>query len=134
MEMQNNSILIDEPTCLFMKYSVLLLFCIAAHFCYSQNNSRHSLKTNDERVEIDASFPGGDGAWSQLIAKNLDANVPLRNNAPSGKYIVIIQFIVNQEGNIIDMQPLSNCGYGMEEEAMRTLQAITEKWIPAMQN
>ncbi|MBD0333129.1 MAG: TonB family protein, partial [Chitinophagaceae bacterium] len=48
-------------------------------------------------------------------------------------YTVIIQFIVDKEGNISDVKALTNHGYGMEQEAMRAVKKAP-KWTPAIQN
>lgn len=86
-----------------------------------------------ERVEIEASFPGGETAWKTFLQQNLRANVPIKKKAPVGKYTVMIQFIVDLEGNLSDMKALTNHGYGMEKEVIRLL-GKSPKWKPAYQN
>lgn len=86
-----------------------------------------------ERVEVEASFPGGVQAWRTYLEKNLNASAPIDNGAPSGMYMVIVQFIVNKEGGISDIEPLTRLGYGMEEEVVRII-GKSGKWVPAMQN
>jgi len=81
-------------------------------------------------VEIDAKFAGN---WEKFLRKNLDPMVPAGRGAPAGRYNVVIQFVVDLEGNVSDIKPLTNFGYGMEEEAMRVLRKA-EKWEPAIQN
>ena len=54
------------------------------------------------------------------------------NGAPPGRHTVIVQFIVDKEGNVSDIQALSNVGFGMEEEAIRVLKRA-DKWEPAIQ-
>lgn len=49
-----------------------------------------------QKVEVEAYYPGGDAAWRQYLQKNLKPGVPVQNNAPSGKYTVWVQFIVQQ--------------------------------------
>jgi TonB-dependent SusC/RagA subfamily outer membrane receptor len=86
-----------------------------------------------EKVEVEAAFPGGEGAFNHFIEKNLDASVPVRNGAPEGKYTVWLQFVVDREGHVSDFKILSNCGYGMEREALRVMKKAT-RWVPAIQN
>lgn len=81
-------------------------------------------------VEVDAKFIGD---WPKFLFKNLNPNVPVDNEAPSGKYAVMIEFIVDIEGNVSNIRALTNHGYGMEQEAMRVLKKAT-KWEPAFQN
>jgi periplasmic protein TonB len=81
-------------------------------------------------VEVDAKF---DGNWERFLLKNLNPNTPIDNGAPAGKYKIIIQFVVDLEGNVSDIKALTNHGYGLEQEAIRVLKKAT-KWIPANQN
>jgi periplasmic protein TonB len=86
-----------------------------------------------EKVEVEAKFPGGDSKWRQYLERTLNPSAPVDGGAPEGTYTVVIQFIVDKEGNISDVRPLTNHGYGMEEEAMRTIRK-GPKWEPAIQN
>ena len=45
----------------------------------------------------------------------------------------MIQFVVDVEGNVSDIKPLTNHGYGLEQEAVRVLKKAA-KWEPAIQN
>lgn len=82
-----------------------------------------------ERVEIEAEFPGGVNKWRQYLERNLRVD----NDIPEGTYAVLIQFVVDTEGNISDVIALTNHGYGMEDEAMRVIKR-GPKWNPAIQN
>ena len=82
------------------------------------------------KVEIDASYIGN---WKNFLERNLSGEVPAENNAPSGTYTVIIQFVVDTKGNVSDIKALTNHGFGMEQEAMRVIKK-SGKWKPAFQN
>jgi Gram-negative bacterial TonB protein C-terminal len=84
------------------------------------------------RQEEEADFPGKTNAWRQYLEKNLNPNVPVYNKAPAGIYQVKVRFIVNKDGTIEDITPLTNHGYGMEKEVIRVLKK-GPKWIPAVQ-
>jgi hypothetical protein len=86
-----------------------------------------------EKVETEASFPGGDAGWRKYLETNLDANTPVDNGAPMGKYTVYVQFIVNKDGSISDLKPLTNLGYGLEAEVIRII-TKGPRWLPAIQN
>lgn len=86
-----------------------------------------------ERVEIEASFPGGDALWRRYLERTLDGSTPTKNGAPEGAYTVVVQFIVDKEGNISDVRPLTNHGYGMEAEVVRVIKK-GPKWSPAIQD
>ncbi|MBL7721470.1 MAG: energy transducer TonB [Chitinophagaceae bacterium] len=86
-----------------------------------------------DKVEIEAAFPGGDSKWRRYLETNCNGQVATDNGAPEGTYTTIIQFVVDKEGNISDVRPMTNHGYGMEEEAMRVIKK-GPKWTPAVQN
>lgn len=85
------------------------------------------------KVEIEASFPGGTKAWNDFLDKELNRNAGLQHGAPAGKYTVVLQFIVDQNGAISDIRPLTNYGYGMEKEAIRVMKKSPD-WKPCIQN
>ncbi len=86
-----------------------------------------------DKVEIEASFPGGDSKWRQYLERNANGQVATDNGAPEGTYTTVVQFVVDKEGNISDVRSLTNHGYGMEEEAIRVIKK-GPKWSPAVQN
>ncbi|MBI5372629.1 MAG: energy transducer TonB [Sphingobacteriales bacterium] len=86
-----------------------------------------------DKVEIEASFPGGDSKWRQYLERNANGQVATDNGAPEGTYTTVVQFVVDKEGNISDVRALTNHGYGMEEEAIRVIKK-GPKWSPAIQN
>ncbi|MFT3676571.1 MAG: energy transducer TonB [Chitinophagaceae bacterium] len=86
-----------------------------------------------EKVEIEASFKGGESAWRKFLERNLNGNVPIDNGAPEGVYTVYVQFVVSKDGSISDVRALTNHGYGMEQEAVRVIKK-GPAWTPAVQN
>jgi protein TonB len=81
-------------------------------------------------VEVPAKY---DGDWIKFLTINLNGQVPNDNGAPAGRYNVMIQFVVDKQGNVSDITPLTNLGYGMEQEAVRVLKKA-KKWKPGIQN
>jgi protein TonB len=86
-----------------------------------------------DKVEIEAGFPGGDSKWRQYLERNCNGQVATDNGAPEGTYTTMVQFVVDKEGNISDVKALTSHGYGMEQEAVRTIQK-GPKWTAAIQN
>lgn len=86
-----------------------------------------------EKADTEASFPGDVKKWRLYLEKTLNPNVPVENGAPNGIYIIVIQFIVDKNGNIFDIKALTNNGFGMEAEAMRVIKK-GPKWVPAMKD
>lgn len=84
-------------------------------------------------VEIEASYPGGSVAWVKYLQKNLKANVPLKNDAPSGSYLAFVLFVVDTDGSVSNVKPITRFGYGIEDEVVRVIEQ-SGKWIPATRN
>jgi protein TonB len=84
------------------------------------------------KVEIDASFPGGQAAWLHYLGHNLRTPDEAISNGISGK--VVVQFIVDKEGKVSDVVAVSGPEQGgLREEAVRVIKK-SGKWIPAIQN
>jgi periplasmic protein TonB len=83
------------------------------------------------KVENPAEFPGGQGEWSRYLQKNLRYPDGAIDNGTQG--VVRVQFIVDKEGNISEVQSLNDPGDGLAEEAVRIIKK-GPKWKPAEQN
>lgn len=70
------------------------------------------------------------GNFVDLLSKNLNPRVGIYNGAPAGYYTVILRFLVDTKGNVTDIKSLTECGYGMEEEAIRVIK-LSKKWTVA---
>jgi hypothetical protein len=82
--------------------------------------------------EEEAYFAQSESVWRNFLQKNLNPNIPVTNRAPEGSYTVIVQFIVDTDGSIKDIKPLTNFGFGMEAEVIRIMMK-SPAWVPAMQ-
>ncbi len=78
----------------------------------------------------DASFPGGEEAWKDYLAKELNSTIAFENKAPEEEYVAMVSFTVDKDGNVMGITPVTRQGYGMEEEAVRVIQK-SGKWVPA---
>jgi periplasmic protein TonB len=84
------------------------------------------------KVEIESDFPGGAGAWLRYLNKNLRYPDDAVNNEIQGT--VVVQFIVDKEGNVSDVHAQSGPEQGgLREEAERVIKK-SGKWTPAIQN
>lgn len=123
-------------------YFTLLFSCF--FFCsfaqVDQNSAPNVADTSGDmdniifnRVESEASFPGGDEGWRKYLIANLNPDVPVNNRAKKGTYQVVIHFIVRKDGTITDVAGETSFGKGMEQEAIRVIKN-GPKWKPASQN
>jgi protein TonB len=83
-------------------------------------------------VQIEAEFPGGASSWKRYLERNLNQNLPSENGAPPGRYPVVLNFQVDKNGNISDIQA-DPSPYGTREEAIRVIKK-GPPWKPAVQN
>jgi len=86
-----------------------------------------------EAVDEEAYFPGKEDGWRSFLENNLNPAAPVDNGAPAGTYTVYIQFVVDVDGKLSAIKPLTKHGYGMEAEVMRILRK-SPPWVPAIQS
>ncbi|HEY4062804.1 MAG TPA: energy transducer TonB [Puia sp.] len=84
------------------------------------------------KVEIESDYPGGPAAWLRYLNKNFRYPDDAVNNEIQGT--VVVQFIVDKEGNVSDVVAISGPeNGGLREEAIRVIKK-SGKWTPAVQN
>jgi protein TonB len=84
------------------------------------------------KVEIESSYPGGMPAWARFLHKNLNYPEDAMERGIQGP--VMVQFIVDKEGNVSDIEVVSGpTDGGLREEAIRVIRK-SGKWTPAIQN
>jgi hypothetical protein len=105
-------------------YIIVLLLLSTSSF------SQDSTKTSKNSASKKKSSPY---TWNDFLAKNIDMEVASRNGAPVGQYTVVIQFTIETDGTLGEFVPLTNFGYGMEDEVIRVLKK-SPLWTPAIQN
>lgn len=81
-------------------------------------------------VEQKPAFEGGDAALIQYLRKNLLYPPLALENDISGT--VVIQFVVNTDGSIVNTNILRDIGGGCGEEALRVVRGMP-KWQPGKQ-
>ena len=122
-----------------MRKILFFLFVIISNSLFSQTDPPPPPPTDTvdgnvfEKVDVEATFSGGEAAWRRFLEQNLNPNVPVENGAPVGIYTVIVQFVVDKTGAVSDIKTLTNFGYGMEQEVMRIMKK-SPMWTPARQN
>ena len=89
-----------------------------------------------QKVEVEASFPGGFPAWKKFLERNLNANVPLKDLPRKTKYFeqtAICQFIVCKDGTICDIKVVNNVLPSIKKEVERVIK-LSGNWVPAEQD
>jgi len=82
------------------------------------------------KVEIESDYPGGQGAWLRYLQKNLQYPQDAIDNEIQGT--VTVQFIVDKEGAVSDVEAISGPNE-LRTEAIRVIKK-SGKWEPAVQN
>lgn len=83
-------------------------------------------------VEQMPSFPGGESALMKYLSKHI--NYPSRARENNIQGTVVVQFVVNTDGTIVDVTTVGRKkGGGLEEEAIRVVKGMP-KWTPGKQN
>lgn len=84
------------------------------------------------KVEIEASFPGGDGGWARYVKKAIEANIDeLTEAGESGTCRV--RFIVSKDGTVSSVEALTMKGSKLAEIAVNAIRKGPH-WTPAQQN
>ena len=81
-------------------------------------------------VEHQPEFPGGQRAFSAYIRSNMKYPAEAQRAKFSGGK-VYVQFVVNTDGTIDDVQVLKSIGFGCDEEAIRLIKSVP-KWNPGI--
>jgi protein TonB len=82
------------------------------------------------KVEIESQYPGGMAAWARFLHKNLNYPQEAADNGIQGT--VLVQFVVDKEGNVSDVTAVSG-PQELRAEAVRVIKK-SGKWTPAVQN
>ncbi len=82
-------------------------------------------------VETVPEFPGGLDAFAKFLAHNIRYPARARENNTSGR--VIINFLVERDGEITNIKIARGIGDGCDEEAVRVMK-LSPPWKPGMQN
>jgi protein TonB len=82
------------------------------------------------KVEIESEYPGGMAAWTRYLIKTLHYPDEAASNEIQGD--VVVQFIVDKEGNVSDVEAVSGPSE-LKDEAVRVIKK-SGRWTPAVQN
>ena len=83
-----------------------------------------------EVVENMPEFQGGQAALMAYLAKNIKYPTIAQENGTQGR--VIVQFVVNKDGSIVDAKVVRSVDPYLDKEALRVINTMP-KWKPGMQ-
>ena len=120
-----------------MKYNTLLVcfLLLISTTALSQTSAISDTTKEDivfSKVEVEASFPGGEKAWTQYIKQQLEENINALVKAnKSGT--CLLKFIVDKNGDTRNVEALTMKGTRLAKVAIRAI-VNGPKWVPAFQN
>ncbi len=116
------------------KYRTPIMFLIKGEKrTISQPNKAEKVTTTNEekiydKVDKNAEYPGGTEALMKFIMTNLKYPETCRKEGIQGR--VVIKFVVNTDGSIVDMEEVRSPHADLTAEAMRVIKMMP-KWTPA---
>ena len=81
-------------------------------------------------VEVMPEFPGGMGECLKFLGKNIKYPTIAQENGVQGR--VIVQFVVNKDGSIVDPVVVRSVDPYLDKEALRVIKTMP-KWKPGQQ-
>ncbi|MDI3318793.1 energy transducer TonB [Pinibacter soli] len=117
-----------------MKSLTIFAFCLFMVFNGSAQEKKELADTTIEKyftkVEVESEFPGGVSSWAKFLNENL--NYPRAAVKKNIEGTVVVQFIVDKEGNVTDIKAISGPDE-LKPEAERVMRK-SPKWTPAQQS
>ncbi|HEX7757484.1 MAG TPA: M56 family metallopeptidase, partial [Niabella sp.] len=114
------------------RWMALPLFIVAgALFTIScQSKDKNGILETHQKADKEASYAGN---WAHYLQENLRGEVPVDNGAGPGNYQTVVQFVVDESGNVSNISVVKDPGFGMGNEAIRVIRN-SGKWQPATVN
>src|SRR5580765_4069861 len=107
-----------------MKY-LFIFFLFFSSVAFAQQNPTTEVKDSSSvftYIEVMPEFPGGTGKLMKYLQENLRYPPEARENGIQGR--VVTQFVVDEEGNISDVQILKRIAGGCDEEVIRIVKMM----------
>ncbi len=81
------------------------------------------------KVDVKGTYAEKDTAWRKNVINHINTSKFIRKGAKKGTYIVIVNFIVDKDGVISDVECVNDPGHEMGAEAVRAIKG-SSKWLP----
>jgi antitoxin component YwqK of YwqJK toxin-antitoxin module len=72
-------------------------------------------------------------AYKRFLERNIRLDDLVRNGLPKGIYTVVVRFLVDKDGVIADVTPLTSFGYGLEKMVADVIKR-SPRWVPGRQH
>jgi periplasmic protein TonB len=81
-------------------------------------------------AQVMPAFPGGEPALQRFLIRNI--RTP-EGSEPGAKLRVMMRFVVDKDGNVVDVEVEQSSGNDFDKEVMRVVKKMPQ-WKPGMQN
>ncbi len=115
---------------------IICLLCVS--LANAQNNNPLNNSPDKDTIQevfvdsvIHPKFPGGDEALMQYLSENLVYPPTIQDRRFKGK--VLVQFVVETDGSISNVEVVRSLYKDLDEEVVRVIKNMP-KWIPAKQD
>lgn len=109
------------------KTIMFVFLCTTTFLCFSQENTNSSGIVPYDELDTDPSFIGGETAMLKFLSDNLIYPETAKTNNIKGR--VIVEFIVDKNGNISSPKVLRTPNNILDDEAIRVVSKMP-KWKP----
>ncbi len=110
--------------------TVLVLLAVSLFFTFANPVDSFAQdkknKSADKQVEVMPEYPGGFSALIEKIISDIKYPEDAKNNKIQGK--VLVEFTVDENGNVTYPHTINKLGSGLDEEAIRVVKDL--KFIP----
>lgn len=72
--------------------------------------------------------------WHEYLKNNLDLNLAEALKIPTGKYTVLMQFVVDREGCLTNFKVLKDPGFGLGKKVLKVFNNYKGHWKPGERN
>jgi TonB family protein len=119
--------LYDDTAKVITKYTFHLDTLLSTIDMDSLGKANDKIK-QDTTGEVEASYKGGNGKIRSFISSNF--KLPQRTISLHKDGTVKIRFVIDTEGEVIEIAVLQSVEFAFDEEAMRVI-SLMKKWNPA---
>lgn len=109
------------------KTIMFVFLCTTTFLCFSQQNTSSSDMVPFDELDTDPSFIGGETAMLKFLSDNLIYPETAKINNIKGR--VIVEFVVDKNGNISSPKVLRTLNNILDAEAVRVVSKMP-KWKP----
>ncbi|MBK7429300.1 MAG: energy transducer TonB [Saprospiraceae bacterium] len=111
-----------------ISYMALFVFLSSPMFSQEEWQGR----TLYSAVDTMPSFENGERGLMEYLSKNIKYPTKAREKGIMGT--VIASYIIDENGQVLEPVIKSGIGYGCDEEVLRIIREMPEKWNPGIKN